>query len=321
MIRTEQDVTAAVLAELARTPDNPENARFKQIMGAAIKHLHAFVRETQLTEQEFYAACGTIAKLGQATTPSHNEVVLMAGALGVSSLVCMLNNAVNGQDGQNGQVSTANLLGPFWRTESPPTANGGSIVRSKTVGAPLFMHITVKDEHGLPVIGARVDVWNTSAEGFYENQDPAQADMNLRGTFTTDANGAIGFDTIKPSGYPVPVNGVVGDWLRAQGRHNMRPAHVHFLVAKDGYKTQFAQIYDGADPHLETDSQFGVTASLVAHFIEHKDAVAPNGEKLARWYSVNHDLVLLSGESLLPRAPITGKSLESRPIQTVLQRS
>ncbi len=311
MIRTEQDITPAVLAELDRAKD----PRFKAIMGLAIKHLHAFVREAKLTEQEFYAACGTIAKLGQATTPSHNEVVLMAGSLGVSSLVCLLNNQIDGQ------ATTANLLGPFWRTDSPPTANGGSIVRNTTAGVPLFMTITVKDMHGVAVEGAIVDVWNTSAEGYYENQDPAQANMNLRGQFTTDAKGQIHFDTIKPAGYPVPVNGVVGDWLRAQGRHNMRPAHVHFLIAKEGYKTQFAQVYDSADANLETDSQFGVTAPLVAQFVRHSNELAPNGVSIPEWYSVSHELIILPGLSTLPRAPITGKSDTPRPAQVVLIRS
>jgi hydroxyquinol 1,2-dioxygenase len=311
MIRNEQDLTPAVLAELNRAKD----PRFKEIMGLAIKHLHAFVREAKLSEQEFYAACGTIAKLGQATTPSHNEVVLMAGSLGVSALVCLLNNQVDGQ------ATTANLLGPFWRMDSPVTANGASIVRSATVGVPLFMKITIKDAQGLPVGGALVDVWSTSAEGFYENQDPAQADMNLRGQFTTDNNGCIWFDTIKPSGYPVPVSGVVGDWLRAQGRHNMRPAHVHFLIAKDGYKTQFAQVYDGSDPNLETDSQFGVTEPLVAHFVKHTDETAPDGAELPEWFSVAHTLTIVPGMSTLPRAPITGKSDAVRPEQVVLHRS
>jgi hydroxyquinol 1,2-dioxygenase len=310
MIRSEQDVTTAVLAELARAQD----PRFKAIMGLAIKHLHAFVREAQLTEQEFYAACATVAKLGQATTPSHNEVVLMAGSLGLSTLVCLLNNQIDGQ------ATTANLLGPFWRMDSPPTANGASIVRCPTVGEPLFVNITVKNTQGLSVVGARVDVWNTSAQGYYENQDPQQAQMNLRGQFTTDTQGKIYFDTIKPSGYPVPVDGVVGDWLRAQGRHNLRPAHVHFLIAKDGYKTQFAQVYDAADAHLDTDSQFGVTAPLVADFVKHEGEPAPDGSQPAVWYSLAHTLHILAGTSTLPRAPITGKSVGDRPVQVTLTR-
>jgi catechol 1,2-dioxygenase len=130
----------------------------------------------------------------------------------------------------------------------------------------------------------------------------------------------IAFDTIKPSGYPAPVNGVVGDWLRAQGRDNMRPAHVHFLIAKDGYKTQFAQVYDSTDEFLETDSQFGVTAPLVGQFVQHLNEPAPNGSQPAQWFSLAHTLVLLPGVSVLPKAPISGKTLDERPVQTVLRR-
>jgi hydroxyquinol 1,2-dioxygenase len=315
MIRTEQDVTTAVLAQLSHADD----PRLKTIMGLAIQHLHAFVREAQLTEQEFYAACATIAKLGQSTTPSHNEVVLMAGSLGISTLVCLLNNQIAGQ------ATTANLLGPFWRMGSPPTPNGASIVRSPTVGSPLFVTFTVKDVHGTPVAGACVDVWSTSAQGYYENQDPQQADMNLRGQFTTDALGKVWFETIKPSGYPVPVNGVVGDWLRAQGRHNLRPAHVHCLIAKTGYKTQFAQVYDSLDPQLETDSQFGVTAPLVGDYVQHIDEPVPFGTAAQQsaapreWFALQHTLVVLPGVSALPKAPITGKTADAKPVQTVLQ--
>ncbi len=201
IIKPQSDVTAAVLAELERAAD----PRFREIMSAAVRHLHAWVREVRLTEAEFQQACAIIAKLGQLTNKSHNEVVLIAGSLGVSSLVCLLNNGDRGQ-----AETTANLLGPFWRTDSPRTENGASIVRSPTPGDPIFVTARVVDRHGRPVADAEVDVWHTSAEGIYENQDPAQADMNLRGKFTTDAEGQIGFRSVKPIGYPIPVNGPVG---------------------------------------------------------------------------------------------------------------
>ena len=183
-------------------------------------------------------------------------MVLIAGSLGLSSLVCLLNNGDRGQT-----ETTANLLGPFWRSDSPRTENGASIVRSPTPGDPIFVTARVTDPRGRPVAGAEVDVWHTSSEGFYENQDPAQADMNLRGKFTTDAAGRISFRSVKPIGYPIPVNGPVGELLRAQGRHNLRPAHIHFLIFKPGFKTQFSQVYSSDDPNLETDVQFGVTRS------------------------------------------------------------
>ncbi|MGJ7506551.1 dioxygenase [Variovorax sp. GT1P44] len=311
IIKTQQDVTTAVLAELARS-DNP---RFRHIMTAAVQHLHGFVRDAGLTEAEFHQACGLIAKLGQLTTASHNEVVLIAGSLGISSLVCLLNNGDHGQTD-----TTANLMGPFWRLDSPVTANGESIVRSPTPGAPIFVNAWVRDPGGRPVEGAEVDVWHTSAEGFYENQDPGQADMNLRGKFTTDAHGHIAFRSVKPAGYPIPLSGPVGALLRAQGRHNMRPAHIHFMIYKPGFKTQFSQVYSSDDPRLETDVQFGVTQTLVGQYVLHADEPAPAADVGEPWYSLDHHFVIEPGEARLPKPPITGKASGERPALQVLER-
>jgi catechol 1,2-dioxygenase len=283
-------------------------------MSAAVKHLHAFVRETKLTEAEFQKACATIATLGRLSNASHNEVVLIAGSLGISSLVCLLNNGNQGR-----AETTANLLGPFWRAGSPRTENGASIVRSPTPGDPMFVTATIKDRDGRPVADAEVDVWHTSGTGIYENQDPAQADMNLRGKFTTDAKGQIRFRSIKPAGYPIPVNGPVGELLRAQGRHNMRPAHIHFLVHKPGFKTQFSQVYSSDDPNLETDVQFGVTRSLVGNYVRHEHENAPAPDVQGAWYSLEHQLVIEPGEAKLPRPPITGKAAGEPPVSVVLQ--
>src|SRR5690606_9960471 len=173
IIEKQQDVTEAVLAELARAQD----PRFREIMTAAARHLHAFVRETRLTEAEFHQACGIIARLGQMTTESHNEVVLIAGSLGLSSLVCLLNN---GDDGQT--ETTANLMGPFWRMESPRTENGASIVRSPTPGEPIFVNAWVRDREGRPVGGAEVAVWPTSSARFEETHHPAHPPTNPHGT-------------------------------------------------------------------------------------------------------------------------------------------
>src|SRR6516165_10936443 len=220
VIASPDDVTAAVLAEVERA----KNPRTKELLAAAVRHLHAFIRETRLTEAEFQHIARIIARLGQLSNESHNEVVLIAGSLGVSSLVCLQNNGADGE-----YQTTANLMGPFWREGSPREQDGASIVRSPTPGDPLFVTGTVIDLEGRPVDGAMVDVWNTSGEGFYENQDPRQADMNLRGRFVTDENGQFRLQSVKPAGYAIPVNGPVGDLLRAQGRLNMRPAHIHFL--------------------------------------------------------------------------------------------
>ncbi len=304
IIKDQGDVTKAVLSEVERAPD----PRTREILSALVRHLHDFAREVKLTEKELREGCAFVVELGKHTNETHNEAVLMSGSLGLSNLVCLLNNGNNGQ-----METTANLLGPFWRLDSPRTENGGSIVRSPTPGAPLIVNATVKDVSGQPVADAEVDVWQSSTEGFYENQDPVQADMNLRGKFMTDAEGRISFRSIKPAGYPIPVDGPVGQLLRAQGRHNMRPAHVHFLIWKPGYKTHISQIYVNDDPHLETDVQFGVTQALVGNYVRHEDAAGP-------WYSLDQTFVIEPGEAALPRVPITGKAAGERPDLVRLER-
>jgi len=284
IIRKQEDVTEAVLAEMHRTPD----ARTRQILGSLVTHLHAFVREVRLTDKEFHEAIGYVNAIGQKTTPSHNEAMLVAGALGMSNLVCLLNNA---------HPTQANNLGPFYRAGAPHCADGDSLLRSPTPGERLVFKGFVKDTRGKPVAGAEVDVWHSSPVGLYENQDPGQAEMNLRGRFTTLADGSFRFTTVKPAGYPVPIDGPNGALLGAQKRHNFRPAHLHFLIYKPGFKTIASQVYDPADPNLETDSQFGVTDALIGNFVRKGDG-----------YLLEFTFVIAPGEARLPRAPITEKA-------------
>lgn len=294
IIASQQDVTPVVVDAYK----NIEDARLREIVASLVKHLHAFARDVHLTEEEFQAGTQIVAKLGQMSNATHNEVVLMSGSLGFSALVCLLNNGNNGQT-----ETTANLLGPFWRLNSPPTENGGSIVRSPTPGPELFVNCWLKDTKGNPVVGAEIDVWHSSPEGFYEQQDPKQVDMNLRGKFTTDAKGHFGFRSVKPAGYPIPDNGPVGDLLRAAKRHNFRPAHLHFLILKEGFKTLISQIYVSGDDKLETDAQFGVTRALIGDYVRH-DGPGPVPGVTGEWYSLDQTFVMEPGKSRLPKAPI-----------------
>jgi catechol 1,2-dioxygenase len=304
IIKGQNDVTKAVLEAMEATPD----PRLREIMLSLISHLHGFIREVKLSEEEFQQACNFIMRLGQHSTPSHNEVVLMAGSLGVSSLVCLLNN------GNKGQTETAaSMLGPFWRLHSPPTANGASIVRSPTPGPALFVDARVRDGKGAAIAGAEVDVWHSSPEGFYENQDEQQADMNLRGKFSTDAQGRFFFRSVKPAGYPIPVDGPVGDLIRAVRRpHHYRPAHLHFMIYKPGFKTLISQIYVNDDDRLDTDVQFGVTKALIGNYVRHENEPAPAPDVDGPWYSLDYTFVMEPGEAKLPRAPISGKTAHVR---------
>lgn len=295
IIEHQQGVTEAVLEVMARTSD----PRLREIMVSLVRHLHAFVRDVRLTEDEFRAATAIITELGHLSTDSHNETVLMAGSLGVSALVCLLNN------GDDGATETSqSLLGPFWRMHSPQVANGGTIVRSETAGAAMFVELRVQDRGGRPIVGAEVDIWHASPVGLYENQDPGQADMNLRGKFTSDAEGRVRFRSVKPAGYPIPTDGVVGRLLEAQRRHAFRPAHIHALVFAEGFKTLTSQIYADDDPNLESDAQFGVTRALIGNYARHHEPHPTDPTVREPWYTLEHTLTMEPGEATLPRPPI-----------------
>jgi catechol 1,2-dioxygenase len=295
LIERQQDVTPAVLEVMERTRD----PRLREIMVSLVKHLHGFVREVGLTEAEFRDATAILNEMGKLTSDTHNEMVLMAGSLGVSSLVCLLNN------GDQGNTETSqSLLGPFWRLNSPRTQNGGSIIRSDTPGDPLFVNARVVDQAGRPIAGAEVDVWHASPVGLYENQDPEQAEYNLRGKFTTDEEGRFWFRTVKMVGYPIPTDTVVGRLLKGQDRHPYRPAHLHALVFKEGFKVLISQVYDPHDPNIDSDVQFGVTKALIGDFISHDEPHPTEPDVQAPWYSLDYVYVMEPGEAVLPRPPI-----------------
>lgn len=295
MIQNPNDLTQAVLDVMQQTPDS----RLREIMTSLVTHLHGFARDVGLTEDEFRAATALLARLGQQTTDTHNEVVLMAGSLGVSGLVCLMNHGVD---------TTHNLLGPFWRMNSPTTKSGASIVRSPTPGAPMRVNAQVLDAAAKPVADAEVDIWHCAPTGFYENQTQAReqggADMNLRGKFTTDVSGRFNFWSVKPVGYPIPTGGVVGQLLAAQNRHPMRPAHVHALIFKSGFTTLIAQVYADDDVNLATDVQFGVTQAVTGHFERHDDPPPEAPDLQLPWYSLAFTFKMEPGEARLPRPPI-----------------
>jgi catechol 1,2-dioxygenase len=264
-----------------------------------VRHIHAFAREVNLTEAEYDIGVDFLNRIGQATNDHHNEGILFADAIGFSTLVCLLNN------GNAGATETAAaLLGPFWRANSPKTENGGTIVRSETPGPDLFVSGVIVDVHGKPVEGVEVDVWQSSPVGLYENQDDTQADMNLRGKFTTDAQGRFYFRSVKPAGYPVPVDGPVGDMLRAQRRHQYRPAHLHVLAFKKEFKTLVTQVFVDDDQYIESDVVFGVTRSLIGDYKRHDSGTPPAPDMKAPWYTLDYKFVMEPGEAKLPVPPI-----------------
>lgn len=297
LIGSETDVTPAVLDAMAAAPD----ARLRAVMESAVRHLHAFLLETRPSEEEFEAALRWIAALGHHTDEANNEVVLAADVLGASTLIDLINN-----DGMQGETMSA-LLGPFYRGAAPECANGESIARSPTPGAQLHFSGRVTDVDGRPIVGAKLDVWQASPAGFYENQDPEQADFNLRGVFHTDGEGRFAFRSVRPAGYPVPTGGPVGALLRAQRRRPMRPAHIHFIVSAKGHKTLVTQIFCDEPAALADDVVFGAKQQIAADFVPHHAASALHPGMEPPFFTCEYDFVLKPGPSTYPMPPISGK--------------
>jgi protocatechuate 3,4-dioxygenase beta subunit len=287
-------ITEVVLKAMSATDDG----RLKQIVDALVRHAHAFFREVKLTDQEFEKGLEFVKAIGQATVDDHNEVVLCSDVLGFSTLVTLLNTA----DKTNRTPGA--LLGPFYRGNSPEYADGASIVAEGSPGSPLFVRCRVVNTASAPVKNAMVDVWQASPVGLYENQDPEQPDMNLRGRFRTDAEGFFRFRSVRPAGYPVPTHGPVGRLLEKQHRHPYRPAHIHFVVIAEGYETLVSQVFADDSEHLGSDVVFGVNRSLVGKFLAHEDGRAPALDVTGLYYTLEYDFVVAEGIPTYPTPPI-----------------
>ena len=288
------NITQKVLDVMAEVPD----PRFRLISSALVKHLHAFIREVRPTDAEFESACAFLVALGKSTNEKKNEVILASDILGASTLITLQNDLSSAT--ANADKTATALLGPFWRAASPQCMPGDSIARgaeADALGQALWVKGIVRDSFGQPLQGAMVDVWQASPVGLYDNQDDAQPDMNLRGRFSTDTQGRFEFRSVRPAGYPVPVDGPCGELLSGQNRHPFRPAHLHFMVSKPGYKVLVTQVFADDDARLATDVTFSVVESLVGRFQRHEQA----GKS---WYTLDYDLVLQPGEMVLPKPPI-----------------
>ena len=253
---TEEDSADVVISRMAGAKDE----RFRTVMAALVRHLHALVKEVEPTEAEWMAAIGFLTRTGQISTDWRQEYILLSDVLGVSMLVDAINNRK-----PSGATETT-VLGPFHVSDAPRQMNGANICLDGK-GQPLVVRGRVVDTQGRGIAGALLDVWQTNEDGFYDvQQKGVQPEMNLRGIFTTGADGGYWFRTSKPRFYPIPDDGPVGQLLDAMGRHPYRPAHIHFIVGAQGYTPITTHIFTPDCPYLHSDAVFGVKESLIADF-------------------------------------------------------
>ena len=256
---TPETITEAVLEQMATTPD----ARLKEIMAAAVKHLHAFARDVNLTPAEWIKGIEFMTKVGQMCTAERQEFILLSDTMGLSALVNGLHDETALEEGTH-----TSLLGPFYR-ETTPTLAPGSQIAKKNVkpGSECALYGRITDVNGKPLAGATVSVWQTGADGLYDIQESA-TEVDYRGIFTTDADGRYHLRTVKPLGYYIPMDGPVGKLVKSQGRHGMRPAHIHFLVGAPGHRELVTALYLRTDPHLADDVVFGSSDELAVDLVD-----------------------------------------------------
>jgi catechol 1,2-dioxygenase len=266
------------------------NPRLRFLLDRLIRHIHAYATEVDLTGAELEVALDFLVRIGKATGPEKHEGILLADLLGLSTLVSLH----DAKDAVAGGGTEPALVGPFWRANQPLRAHGERIAAASTPGAELTVNGRVTSLDGTPIAGARVETWQASPKGLYENQDDEQEDMNLRGRFETDADGRFSFVSVRPAGYPVPVDGPCGELLAVQGRHSMRPAHLHFIVIAPGHKVLATQMFDDEDPHAYDDAVFGAVGSLLRRF-------EPDGRG---GYTLDVDLRVEPGEQRIPHCPL-----------------
>ncbi len=252
---------AELLDDVLSRYEGSTNPRLREITEAAIRHLHAFVEEVGLQRDEWFAGIQFLTATGQKCDDTRQEFILMSDTLGVSSLVEMVTH-----DGAEGSTENT-VLGPFYVPGSPHRAMGESMLVDPDDGDRVVIRGTITDIDGHPIEGATLDCWQNATHGFYAVQQPgAQSTENLRGIYTTGADGTYEIRTVRPVPYPIPSDGPAGDLLKAHGRGWMRPGHTHMWVRADGYKDLITHVFDVQSEYLREDAVFGVRDSLIREF-------------------------------------------------------
>jgi protocatechuate 3,4-dioxygenase beta subunit len=284
---SEERSAQVVAASFADAPD----PRLRELLTALVQHLHAFVKEVELTEEEWAAAVDFLTRTGQKCDDVRQEYVLLSDVLGISMLVETINHRTGGAS------TESTVLGPFHMVESPPRGLGADIALDGR-GQPCLVTGRVTGQDGEPLAGALVDVWQANDDGFYDVQQPdLQPERNLRGLFTADDDGRFWFRTIVPRYYPIPDDGPVGELLAASGRHPNRPAHVHFIATAPGYRPVTTHLFVDDSPYLDSDAVFGVKPSLVRPFPVVDDPARAGEVGLPNPFrSVHFDIALLRAD-------------------------
>jgi hydroxyquinol 1,2-dioxygenase len=279
---TEENITD-LAAQRWETAHDPRTA---QLMGALVRHLHAFAREVRLTEAEWMAAIQWLNRTGQVSNEKREEFILTSDVLGLSMLVVQMNHQFDDR------ATPATVLGPF-HIEGSPEFEYGADMSAGIPGTPLVVHGTVKDLDGNPISGAVLDIWQADNEGLYESQHADVDEARLRGKYTTREDGGYCVRTVAPLGYTIPMDGPVGELISKTDISHFRPAHVHFLLNVPGYEPLITHLFQEGADYLDSDVVFGVKEELVVHYERHEPGETPDGGTIDQpWFEARYDFVL-----------------------------
>jgi hydroxyquinol 1,2-dioxygenase len=275
-------ITQAVVDSFRTTPD----PRLKRIMTSLVEHLHDFVRDVELTFDEWQYAIDFLTRTGQTCTATRQEFILLSDTLGVSMLV----DAIAHPSPKEATETT--VLGPFYVQNLPELPSGTDVSYGQS-GESLYVEGTVRSADGQVRDGAVVDIWHSDEDGFYDVQRDDLEAPTFRARFRTDAQGHFHFWSIMPKFYPVPDDGPVGEMIEATGRHPYRPAHVHFMIGAPGHETLITHVFAADSPYLDSDAVFGVKSALVAPVSHEAAGVAPDGRVMVKpWRKLSYDFGL-----------------------------
>jgi hydroxyquinol 1,2-dioxygenase len=266
-------------------------------MAALVRHAHAFVREVQLTPDEWMGAIQFLTATGKMCDEKRQEFILLSDTLGISMLVVAIEQAkakARHQPKPGDKTPTeATVLGPFFWPGAPELDNGADIGEGNP-GTPAYYSGRVTDPAGRPIEGCWIDVWSGDGEGLYDMQKGADAGMALRARFRTDAQGNYSFWSIRPSYYPVPDDGPVGKMLHGLGRHPNRPGHMHTMLDAPGHEKLVTHLFVSDSPFIESDVVFGVRNSLIVDFKPQPAGKAPDGRMMKTpYHTCSYDFVLV----------------------------
>lgn len=287
----QRDVEETLTGEVLASFDGTDNPRLKEIMHSLTTHLHEFVREVRLTEEEWNYGIEFLTRVGHITDENRQEFVLLSDTLGVSMQTIAVNNEAYKS------ATEATVFGPFFVEDSPGIRNGEDMAFGAK-GQPAWVEGTVTDTEGNPVPNARIEVWECDEDGLYDVQyDDGR--RSSRAHLYSDENGDYSFWGLTPVPYPIPNDGPVGQMLDAVGRSPLRAAHLHFMVSAENLRTLVTHIFVEGDPQIEIgDSVFGVKESLIKEFVQHDAGTqTPDGRDVSAigdgsWAKCRFDIVL-----------------------------